>query len=86
MCHALEEILLRVSSLAEDFPEIAELDCNPVIVLNRGRWWWMPESALRAPGPGACAGCALTFLAERIATALCVTVSPVDVGPELTLA
>jgi acetyl coenzyme A synthetase (ADP forming)-like protein len=33
---ALEDILLRVSSLAEDFPEIAELDCNPVIVLEEG--------------------------------------------------
>jgi acyl-CoA synthetase (NDP forming) len=33
---ALEDILLRVSSLAEDFPEIAELDCNPVIVMEQG--------------------------------------------------
>jgi hypothetical protein len=33
---ALEDILLRVRSLAEDFPEIAELDCNPVILLGQG--------------------------------------------------
>jgi acyl-CoA synthetase (NDP forming) len=31
---ALEEVLLRISALAEDNPEIAELDCNPVIVSN----------------------------------------------------
>jgi acetyl coenzyme A synthetase (ADP forming)-like protein len=29
---ALEDILLRVSALAENHPELAELDCNPVIV------------------------------------------------------
>jgi acetate---CoA ligase (ADP-forming) len=33
---ALEEILLRISNLAEDIPEIAELDCNPVVVLDHG--------------------------------------------------
>ena len=29
---ALEELLLRIGALAEDLPQIAELDCNPVIV------------------------------------------------------
>ena len=29
---ALEDMLVRVSALAEDHPEIAEMDCNPVIV------------------------------------------------------
>ncbi len=29
---ALEEVLLRISALVEDHPQIAELDCNPVIV------------------------------------------------------
>jgi acyl-CoA synthetase (NDP forming) len=33
---ALEDILLRVSALAEDHPQIAELDCNPVIVSANG--------------------------------------------------
>jgi acyl-CoA synthetase (NDP forming) len=33
---ALEEILVAVSALADDLPEIAELDCNPVIVHQRG--------------------------------------------------
>jgi len=30
---ALEHLLLRVSALVEAHPEIAELDCNPVMVL-----------------------------------------------------
>jgi acetyl coenzyme A synthetase (ADP forming)-like protein len=29
---ALEDVLLRISALAEDHPQIAEMDCNPVIV------------------------------------------------------
>ena len=33
---ALEEALLRLSALAEDVPEIAELDCNPIVVLEHG--------------------------------------------------
>jgi acyl-CoA synthetase (NDP forming) len=32
---ALEDILLRVSALAEDLPQVAELDLNPVVVLER---------------------------------------------------
>ncbi|MEV4141594.1 GNAT family N-acetyltransferase [Dactylosporangium sp. NPDC049742] len=33
---ALEDLLLRLGRLAEDFPEIAELDLNPVLVGPRG--------------------------------------------------
>jgi hypothetical protein len=33
---ALEDILIRLSALAADRPEIAELDCNPVIVSTQG--------------------------------------------------
>jgi acyl-CoA synthetase (NDP forming) len=33
---ALEDILLRVSQMVETHPEIAELDCNPVMVLPDG--------------------------------------------------
>ena len=33
---ALEEILLRVGLLADQVPEIAELDCNPVVVSSAG--------------------------------------------------
>lgn len=32
---ALEEMLLRVSALVENHPEVAEMDCNPVMVLTR---------------------------------------------------
>jgi acetyl coenzyme A synthetase (ADP forming)-like protein len=33
---ALEDGLLRVSALVEDLPQIAELDCNPFVVLEKG--------------------------------------------------
>jgi acyl-CoA synthetase (NDP forming) len=33
---ALEEVILRLSALAEDLPQVAELDCNPVLVLEHG--------------------------------------------------
>jgi acyl-CoA synthetase (NDP forming) len=33
---ALEDVLLRISALAEDHPQISELDCNPVIVTETG--------------------------------------------------
>ena len=34
---ALEEILLRLSELVEDLPEVDELDLNPVMVLSAGK-------------------------------------------------
>ncbi len=33
---ALEDTLLRVSTMVEDHPEIVEMDCNPVTVLEHG--------------------------------------------------
>ena len=33
---ALEQGLLRVSAMVEDFPQIAELDCNPFVVYENG--------------------------------------------------
>src|SRR6185436_19897454 len=33
---ALQDGLLRVSAMVEDLPQIAELDCNPFLVLERG--------------------------------------------------
>jgi acyl-CoA synthetase (NDP forming) len=33
---ALEQVLLRVSALADDLPQVAELDCNPVVALPTG--------------------------------------------------
>ena len=34
--HALEQTLLRVGLLAEHVPEVAEFDCNPVVVSLEG--------------------------------------------------
>jgi acetyl coenzyme A synthetase (ADP forming)-like protein len=34
--HAVEDLLLRVGALADDLPDIAEVDCNPVIVHEHG--------------------------------------------------
>jgi len=33
---ALEDALVRLSALAEDLPEVAELDCNPIIIHEHG--------------------------------------------------
>jgi acyl-CoA synthetase (NDP forming) len=33
---ALEDALLRVSQLAVDFPEISELDVNPLLATDQG--------------------------------------------------
>ena len=33
---ALEELVLRVSAMAESHAEIVEMDCNPVMVLSEG--------------------------------------------------
>ena len=32
---ALEDLLLRISALAETHPEVCELDCNPILVGER---------------------------------------------------
>jgi len=34
---SLEELLLRISAMVEDMPQIVELDLNPVKVLERGK-------------------------------------------------
>jgi acyl-CoA synthetase (NDP forming) len=33
---ALEDVLLRISALAADHPQVAEIDCNPVLVGTDG--------------------------------------------------
>jgi acyl-CoA synthetase (NDP forming) len=33
---ALEDALLRISALADDLPAVAEVDCNPIVVLEHG--------------------------------------------------
>src|SRR5215471_8778875 len=35
---ALRDLVLRVSALAEDLPEVVELDLNPVVVGSEGAW------------------------------------------------
>ena len=34
--NALEQLLIRVAQLAEDFPEVSELDLNPVVAVSSG--------------------------------------------------
>ncbi len=41
---ALEDLLLRISALVEDIPEITELDLNPVKVMPRGEGYWVIDS------------------------------------------
>jgi acyl-CoA synthetase (NDP forming) len=31
---ALEDVVVRISALADDLPQVAEMDCNPVVVLE----------------------------------------------------
>ncbi|HEX2704036.1 MAG TPA: GNAT family N-acetyltransferase [Solirubrobacteraceae bacterium] len=48
---ALEELLLRVSALVEDHPEIAEMDLNPVIALPGGPLVIDARIRIEAPPP-----------------------------------
>jgi len=43
---ALEDLLLRVSALVEDLPEIAELDLNPVKVMPQGEGYWVVDARI----------------------------------------
>ena len=48
---ALEDIVLRVSALSVDQPAIVEMDCNPVMVLERGAVVVDARVRLQPPGP-----------------------------------
>jgi acyl-CoA synthetase (NDP forming) len=48
---ALRELLLRVSRLVEDVPEIAEMDMNPVIVREAGRGALALDARIRLARP-----------------------------------
>jgi acyl-CoA synthetase (NDP forming) len=50
---ALEDVLRRVSALADDLPAIAELDCNPVIVSPGGATIVDMRVRVRPPDPPA---------------------------------
>jgi len=43
---ALEDLLLRLSALVEDVPEIAELDLNPVKVMPQGEGYWVVDARI----------------------------------------
>jgi acetate---CoA ligase (ADP-forming) len=44
---ALREVLLRLSRLADEVPEIAELDLNPVMALAPGRGCVIVDARIR---------------------------------------
>ena len=43
---ALQELLLRVSAMVEDIPEIAELDLNPVNVRPEKEGYWVIDARI----------------------------------------
>jgi acetyltransferase len=43
---ALEGLLLRLSALVEDVPQIAELDFNPVKVMPQGEGYWVVDARI----------------------------------------
>jgi hypothetical protein len=48
---AVRELLLRVARLAEDVPEIRELDLNPVIALAPGQGCRVVDARIRVAPP-----------------------------------
>jgi acetate---CoA ligase (ADP-forming) len=44
---ALIEALLRISALVDGFPEVAEMDLNPVMVLPNSRGAWVVDARIR---------------------------------------
>jgi acyl-CoA synthetase (NDP forming) len=48
---ALRDLLLRVSQLVEDVPEVAELDLNPVIALPAGQGVLALDARIRLERP-----------------------------------
>lgn len=43
---AVEDLLLRLSAMIEDTPQIAELDFNPVKVMLRGEGYWVVDARI----------------------------------------
>jgi acetyl coenzyme A synthetase (ADP forming)-like protein len=43
---ALEDLLLRLSAMVEDIPQIAELDFNPVKVMPKGEGYWIVDARI----------------------------------------
>jgi acetyl coenzyme A synthetase (ADP forming)-like protein len=49
--HAAEELLLRLSTMVEDLPQLAELDLNPVIVFERDKGYAVADARIRVALP-----------------------------------
>jgi len=43
---AVEDLLLRISALIEDMPQISELDLNPVKVMPQGEGYWIVDARI----------------------------------------
>jgi acetyltransferase len=43
---ALKELLLRLSAMTEDLPQITELDFNPVKVMPKGKGYWIVDARI----------------------------------------
>jgi acetyl coenzyme A synthetase (ADP forming)-like protein len=43
---AIEDLLLRLSAMVEDMPQIAELDFNPVKVMPQGEGYWVVDARI----------------------------------------
>jgi acetate---CoA ligase (ADP-forming) len=43
---AVEDLLLRLSAMVEDIPQITELDFNPVKVMPEGRGYWIVDARI----------------------------------------
>jgi acetyltransferase len=43
---SVKDLLLRLSALVEDIPQIAELDLNPVRIMARGGGYWIVDSRI----------------------------------------
>ncbi|UCF84049.1 MAG: GNAT family N-acetyltransferase [Desulfobacteraceae bacterium] len=43
---SLEDLLLRLSALVEDIPQVAELDFNPVKVMPQGEGYWIVDARI----------------------------------------
>jgi acyl-CoA synthetase (NDP forming) len=47
---AVTEVLLRMSQMAEEIPELREVDLNPVIVLPKGRGCMIVDGRMKVGG------------------------------------
>jgi acyl-CoA synthetase (NDP forming) len=44
---SIEELLLRISALVEDLPQVVELDLNPVMALEDGKGYVVVDARIR---------------------------------------